>query len=67
MAGGIINAIKRYSIPYDRLTPQEIWEELQEKGYKFPFSGRRLDFMHETARWFDALALAINKLKSGTE
>jgi hypothetical protein len=64
MAGGIIHAIRRYSIPYERLTGQEIWEELQRKGYKFPVSGRRLDFLHESARWFDALDLAIKKLKS---
>ena len=64
MAGGIINAVKRYDIPYQRLSAQEIWEELQRKGYKFPVSGRRLDFLYESARWFDALDLAIKKLKS---
>jgi hypothetical protein len=26
-------------------------------------SGRRLDFLYDTARWFDALDLAIKKLK----
>ena len=64
MASGIINAIKRYSIPYKSLSGQEIWEELQRKGYKFPVSGRRIDFLWESARWFDALDLAIKKLKS---
>jgi hypothetical protein len=64
MASGIINAVKRYSIPYEHLTGQEIWEELQRKGYRFPVNGRRLDFLHESARWFDALDLAIKKLKS---
>lgn len=64
MANGIINAVKRYSIPYERLTGQQIWEELRRKGYRFPVSGRRLDFLHESARWFDALDLAIKKLKS---
>jgi hypothetical protein len=67
MASGIINAIKRYSIPYERLTGQEIWEELQRRGYRFPVSGKRLDFLHESARWFDALDLAIKKLKSDAQ
>ena len=64
MASGIVNAVKRYGIPYQRLSGQEIWEELQSKGYKFPVSGRRLDFLWESARWFDVLDLAIKKLKS---
>lgn len=64
MASGIINAVKKYSIPYERLTGQEIWEELQRRGYRFPVSGRRLDFLHESAQWFDALDLAIRQLKS---
>ena len=64
MASGIIHAVKIYDIPYLRLSAQEIWEELQRKGYKFPVSGRRLDFLYESARWFDALDLAIKKLKS---
>jgi len=67
MASGIINAIKRYSIPYERLTGQEMWEELQRKGYRFPVSGKRLDFLHESARWFDALDLALKKLKSDAQ
>lgn len=64
MANGIVNAVKKYSIPYDRLMGQEIWEELQRKGYRFPVSGRRLDFLWESSRWFDALDLAIKQLKS---
>jgi hypothetical protein len=64
MASGIIHAVKRFDIPYQHLSAQEIWEELQRKGYKFPVSGRRLDFLYESARWFDALDLAIKKLKS---
>jgi hypothetical protein len=64
MASGIVNAVKRYKIPYKQLSGQEIWEELQRKGYKFPVSGRRIDFLWESARWFDALDLAIKKLKS---
>lgn len=64
MASGIVNAVKRYNIPYRQLSGQEIWEELQRKGYKFPVSGRRIDFLWESARWFDALDLAIKKLKS---
>ncbi|MEP0826761.1 MAG: hypothetical protein HRF40_14905 [Nitrososphaera sp.] len=64
MASGIVNAVKRHGIPYQRLSGPEIWEELRRKGYKFPVSGRRLDFLYESARWFDALDLAIKKLKS---
>ena len=64
MANGIVNTVKKYHIPYQRLSGQEIWEELQRKGYKFPVSGRRLDFLYESARWFDALDLAIKKLKN---
>jgi hypothetical protein len=64
MASVIVNAVKRYKIPYKQLSGQEIWEELQRKGYKFPVSGRRIDFLWESARWFDALDLAIKKLKS---
>jgi hypothetical protein len=66
MSSGIIDAIKKYSIPYERLTGQQIWEELQRKGYRFPVSGRRIDFLWESARWFDALDLAITRLKSET-
>jgi hypothetical protein len=64
MSSGIINAVKKYSIPYERLTGQQIWEELQRKGYRFPVSGRRIDFLWESSRWFDALDLAITRLKS---
>lgn len=59
MASGIVNAVMKYFIPYERLSGQEIWEELQRKSYRFPVSGRRIDFLHESARWFDALDLAI--------
>jgi hypothetical protein len=64
MARGLINAVKRHSISYKNLSGREIWEELHRKGYKFPVSGRRIDFLWESARWFDALDLAIKKLKS---
>ena len=64
MASGIINVVKRHFIPYKNLSGQEIWEELQRKGYKFPVSGKHIDFLWESARWFDALDLAIKKLKS---
>lgn len=64
MASGLINAVKRHSISYKNLSGQEIWEELQRKGYKFPVSGMRIDLLWESARWFDALDLAIRKLKS---
>jgi hypothetical protein len=36
MASGIVVAIMKYSIPINQLTDQEIWEELQKNGYKFP-------------------------------
>lgn len=64
MASGLINAVKRHSILYKNLSGREIWEELQRKGYKFSLSGRRIDFLWESARWFDALDLAMRKLKS---
>jgi len=64
MANGIVNSVKKHSIPYEHLSGQEIWEELQRKGYRFPVSGRRLDFLWESSRWFDALDLAIKMLKS---
>jgi len=64
MSNGIITAVKKYSIPYEHLTGQQMWEEQQRKGYRFPVSGRRIDFLWESALWFDALDLAIRKLKS---
>jgi hypothetical protein len=68
MASGIVAAIRKYSIPVNQLTDQEIWQELQKKGYKFPLSGkvvdrRYSDYIKETAWWFDALHLAIKKAR----
>ncbi len=52
------------TIPVDQLADQQIWEELQKKGYNFPFYGKKYYFMDEAARWFDALHLAIQRLRS---
>ncbi len=69
MADGIVVAIKKYNIPIDQLTDQEIWEELQRKGYKFPFRGKRpydyFFFIVEGAWWFEALHLALKKARQG--
>jgi hypothetical protein len=69
MAEGIVLAIKKYNIPVDQLTDQEIWEELQRKGYKFPFRGKQLYdymfFLTEGAWWFEALHLALRKVRRG--
>ncbi len=65
MASGIVAAIKKYSIPVNELTDQEIWEELQKKGYKFPFHGKRyFNILAETAWWFEALHLAIKQVRT---
>ena len=63
MASGIVAAIRKYSIPVEQLTDQQVWEELQKKGYKFPFFGKKYYFIDETARWFDALHLAIKQVR----
>ena len=69
MAEGIVRAIKKYSIPVDQLADQEIWEELQRKGYKFPFRGKRpydpYFFVLEGAWWFEALHLALKRRIEG--
>jgi hypothetical protein len=69
MADGIVVAIKKYNIPIDQLSDQEIWEELQRKGYKFPFRGKRpydyFFFIVEGAWWFEALHLALKKARQG--
>ena len=50
MANGIVAAIRKNSIPVKQLTDQEIWEELQKKGYNFPFRGKRyFNYLEETA------------------
>lgn len=64
MASGIVAAIRKYAIPVKQLTDQEIWEELQKKGYKFPFRGKRyFNYLEETAWWFEALHLAIQQVR----
>jgi hypothetical protein len=71
MADGIVVAIKKFNIRVDQLTDQEIWEELQRKGYKFPFRGKRpydyYFFIVEGAWWFEALHLALKKVRQGEE
>jgi hypothetical protein len=65
MASGIVEAIRKYSIPFEQLTDEEIWNELQKKGYNFPFRGKRyFNFLEETAWWFEALHLAIQRLRA---
>jgi hypothetical protein len=64
MANSIVAAIRKYSIPVKQLTDQEIWEELQKKGYNFPFRGKRyFNYLEETAWWFEALHLALEKVR----
>jgi hypothetical protein len=68
MASGIAAAIKKYSIPVDQLSDQEIWEELRKRGYKFPVSGKIADrrysnYIRESAWWFEALHLAIQQVR----
>lgn len=64
MISNVVAAIRKYAIPVDQLTDQQIWEELQKRGYNFPFYGKKYYFMDEAARWFDALHLAIQRLRS---
>jgi len=68
MASGIVGAIRKYSIPVMQLSDEEIWKELQKNGYKFAFRGkivdrRNSDYLKETAWWFEALHLAIQKAR----
>ena len=69
MSNGIVIAIKKYDIPVDQLTDQEIWEELKKQRYKFPFRGKRYlnydYFLDESSWWFEALRLALQKVRQG--
>lgn len=64
MASGIVAAVRKYAIPVKELTDQQIWQELQKKGYKFPFHGKRyFNYLEETAWWFEALHLALKQVR----
>lgn len=68
MANGIAAAIKKYAIPVKELTDQQIWEELRKKGYNFPFRGKKyFNFLEETAWWFEALHLALTKVREADD
>jgi hypothetical protein len=73
MANGIVDAIKKYSIPVDNLTDQQVWKELQKNGYRFPIGAAKFGDMNysrieqETEWWFDALQLAIKKVRKASE
>src|SRR2546430_380998 len=41
MANGIVAAIRKYAIPINELTDQEIWQELQKSGYRFPIGAAK--------------------------
>jgi hypothetical protein len=71
MASSIVAAIRKYSIPVKELTDQQVWEELQKNGYKFPIGAAKYGDMNysriegETEWWFEALHLAIRKIREG--
>ena len=68
MASGIAAAIRKYSIPVEQLTDEEIWKELQQKGYSFPLRGKRyFNILEETAWWFEALHLAIKQVRNSDQ
>jgi hypothetical protein len=73
MASGIVAAIRKYSIPVEKLSDQQVWEELQKNGYKFPIGAAKFGDMNysrieqETEWWFDALQLAIKKVRKASE
>jgi hypothetical protein len=68
MASGIIAAIRKFAIPVNELTDQQVWEELQKSGYRFPIGAAKFGDINysrieqETEWWFEALNLAIRKL-----
>lgn len=65
MASGIAATIRKFKIPVDNLTDEEIWKVLQKKGFKFPFRGKRyFNYLEETAWWFEALHLAIERARN---
>ena len=69
MASGIIIAIKKHDISVNQLTDEEIWKELQMKGYKFPIGAAKFGDINysrielETEWWIEALHLAIKRLR----
>ena len=68
MAEGIVAAIRKFAIPVDQLTDQQIWEELQKNGYRFPVSAKFGDTLYstiekETEWWFEALHLALKQVR----
>jgi hypothetical protein len=68
MAEGIAAAIRKYSIPVQQLSDQEVWEELKKSGYRFPASAKFGDTRYstmeeETEWWFEALHMAIQKVR----
>ena len=68
MASGIVAAIRKYSIPVKQLTDEQIWEELQNNGYRFPVSAKFGDPLYstyekETEWWFEALHMAIQQAR----
>ena len=64
MASGIVAAIRKYAIPIKVLTDEQVWDELKKKGYNFPFRGKKyLDYLGETSWWFEALHLAIQRVR----
>jgi hypothetical protein len=70
MANSILAALKKYSIPVKDLTDEEIWQRLQDTGYKFLVSGKIEDkrysnYLKETEWWFEALHLAIARARKG--
>jgi hypothetical protein len=71
MASGIIIAIRKHGIPVDELADEEVWKQLQKRGYKFPVSGkaaerRQSNYVDEITWWFEALHLAIERVRQGS-
>jgi hypothetical protein len=70
MVNGIVATIRKYSIPVRQLSDQQIWDELQKNGYRFPIGAAKYGDMNynrigqETEWWFEALHLAIQKVRS---
>lgn len=68
LANGVVAAIRKYGIPVKQLTDQQIWEELQKNGYRFPVRAKFGDMTYdtidkETAWWFEVLQLAIKQVR----
>lgn len=71
MASGIVDAIRKYAIPVEQLTDQQIWKELKNKGYRFPVGATSWDTPYRTDiievevdQWFEALHLALKRVRS---